>query len=112
MDFVMPQPGHGKPVSILNGQSDCAVSRWLLLLCNIMIYGISSASNAPMIPYILRTLRVLFIELVNITLYNHCCNHRTKETKHKQKRGLIFCSLPSHFMNSRQPIFTSEIIEI
>lgn len=45
----MPQPGHGKPVSILNGQKDCSVSRWLWLVSNIR-NGTISVINAPMIP--------------------------------------------------------------
>ncbi len=78
----MPQPGHGKPVSILKGQKDCAVSSWLVLLNSIMMYGIASTAKAPAIPYILRALFVLFIKLVDITLNNHCGNHREKEPQY------------------------------
>lgn len=45
----MPQPGQGNPVSILNGQKDCSVSKceWLL---SIIKNGIISVINAPIIP--------------------------------------------------------------
>ncbi len=46
----MPQPGHGKPVSILKGQNDWSVSRWWSLLLRIKKNGIESVNIAPTIP--------------------------------------------------------------
>ncbi len=51
-DFVIPQPGQGKPVSILNGQKDCSLSKLPLLVRSIK-KGIISTSNTLIIPIIL-----------------------------------------------------------
>jgi len=48
-DLVIPQPGHGKPVSILNGQIDWSVSMCPILL-TIIKYGIASMRIVPAIP--------------------------------------------------------------
>lgn len=48
-DLVIPQPGQGKPVSILCGHNDCDVSTCVSIL--IITYGITKAAKAPAIPY-------------------------------------------------------------
>ena len=57
----MPQPGQGKPVSILKGQKDCLFSKWVSILLSIIKYGIASVVAAPAIPYILYFSLILFV---------------------------------------------------
>ncbi len=75
MDFVIPQPGQGKPVSIFNGQNDCAWSRWPSWLPSIKKNGNASVKTRPAIPYNFLCNEVLLVKLVDITLYNHGRNH-------------------------------------
>ncbi len=58
---MIPQPGQGNPVSILNGQKDCLLSSDLPTLLTIIIYGTTSVIIAPAIPYILRFRIILFV---------------------------------------------------
>lgn len=58
---MIPQDGHGKPVVAFNGQNDCSFSSLLLVLFNPKIKGITSVINAPVIPKILYTIKLLLL---------------------------------------------------
>ncbi|WP_396180809.1 hypothetical protein [Flavobacterium sp.] len=49
---MIPQPGQGKPVTILNGQKDCSLSKFPKLFCCIK-KGTISVTSTPIIPNIL-----------------------------------------------------------
>ncbi len=87
MDFTMPQPGQGSPVSILNGQNDWLSCKWPAPGSNKMISrGITKNKNKAMIPVIFRLLDTkLFVQLIDLALNNHGSYHgNEKAQKHEQ----------------------------
>lgn len=74
----MPHPGQGSPVAILKGQSDWADST--LASCCQIKKGTTSVIIAPAIIKTFLIKEALFVELVDITLYNHCGNHRKEKS--------------------------------
>ena len=57
---MIPQPGQGNPVSILNGQKDCSLSKFPELFCCIK-KGTISVTSTPIIPKILFFIKGLIV---------------------------------------------------
>lgn len=71
----MPQPGQGKPVSALTGQTDCELSK-VGLKSRISNGTTSVAAKMATKSHFAFMCLLFVVKFVDITLHNHCSNHR------------------------------------